>query len=256
MTGVMGRVRDALRGERRIDADAAGGRGSSAVQRFLAAGRRPRTCRTAIWSPRTPWWSGPAPGWRSPATTPWWRWPAPPAAASPACSTRWPGCELSPVGVRRPTTGVAHACVWGPLEARQPAARLGRRAAPAPVHPGERAGRRRRGRAARAGPARPARLRLGRTRRTGSRSTGCSAWSTWSSGWSTRRSTPTGSLHTAYLQAVPPAPRRHRRGAQPGRPAVRRRRRAGARRPARLLEADGLGGVPVLATSAVAARRC
>ena len=24
--------------------------------------------------------------------------------------------ELSPVGVRRPTTGVAHACVWGPLE--------------------------------------------------------------------------------------------------------------------------------------------
>ncbi|MET0426540.1 MAG: GTPase [Actinoplanes sp.] len=25
--------------------------------------------------------------------------------------------KLSPVGVRRPTTGVAHACVWGPLEA-------------------------------------------------------------------------------------------------------------------------------------------
>ncbi|MBQ1015895.1 50S ribosome-binding GTPase, partial [Micromonospora sp. M51] len=24
--------------------------------------------------------------------------------------------ELSPVGVRRPTTGVTHACVWGPLE--------------------------------------------------------------------------------------------------------------------------------------------
>ncbi|MDI5943929.1 50S ribosome-binding GTPase, partial [Micromonospora sp. DH15] len=24
--------------------------------------------------------------------------------------------ELSPVGVRRPTTGVAHACVWGPLD--------------------------------------------------------------------------------------------------------------------------------------------
>ncbi|GAB1688265.1 GTPase family protein [Krasilnikovia sp. M28-CT-15] len=29
--------------------------------------------------------------------------------------------KLSPVGVRRPTTGVAHACVWGPLE---PAAKL------------------------------------------------------------------------------------------------------------------------------------
>ncbi|MFI5936020.1 GTPase [Actinoplanes sp. NPDC051494] len=29
--------------------------------------------------------------------------------------------KLSPVGVRRPTTGVAHACVWGPLE---PASRL------------------------------------------------------------------------------------------------------------------------------------
>ncbi|MBM7077699.1 GTPase [Micromonospora humida] len=26
------------------------------------------------------------------------------------------GMELSPVGVRRPTTGVAHACVWGPLD--------------------------------------------------------------------------------------------------------------------------------------------
>jgi hypothetical protein len=25
--------------------------------------------------------------------------------------------KLSPVGVRRPTTGVAHACVWGPLDA-------------------------------------------------------------------------------------------------------------------------------------------
>jgi predicted GTPase len=29
--------------------------------------------------------------------------------------------KLSPVGVRRPTTGIAHACVWGPLE---PANRL------------------------------------------------------------------------------------------------------------------------------------
>ena len=28
--------------------------------------------------------------------------------------------KLSPVGVRRPTTGVAHACVWGPLEAATP----------------------------------------------------------------------------------------------------------------------------------------
>src|SRR4051794_40976549 len=28
--------------------------------------------------------------------------------------------KLSPVGVRRPTTGVAHACVWGPLELANP----------------------------------------------------------------------------------------------------------------------------------------
>ncbi|UQU64865.1 50S ribosome-binding GTPase [Couchioplanes caeruleus] len=28
--------------------------------------------------------------------------------------------KLSPVGVRRPTTGVAHACVWGPLETANP----------------------------------------------------------------------------------------------------------------------------------------
>ena len=51
---------------------------------------------------------------------------------------------------------------------------------------------------------------------------------------------------------VPPPPRHHRRRAQPGRPAVRRR-------PAdsvladlrRLLDDDGLAGVPVLATAAV-----
>ena len=59
-------------------------------------------------------------------------------------------------------------------------------------------------RPARPGPARPARLRLGRARPTGSRSTGCSAWSTWWSGWSTRRSTPTVAARRVPA-AVPPA---------------------------------------------------
>ena len=107
------RVREALRGRR-----------SGSTRTRWSSGWRPApvparwstaTCRTTGWSPPAPSSSGPANGSRCPATTPWSRWPAPPAAASPACSTRSPGCELSPVGVRRPTTGVAHACVWGPL---------------------------------------------------------------------------------------------------------------------------------------------
>ena len=57
-------------------------------------------------------------------STPSSRSPARPAAASRRCSTRSPGCELSPVGVRRPTTASPHACVWGP-EGAGAAARSG-----------------------------------------------------------------------------------------------------------------------------------
>ena len=74
--------------------------------------RSTATCPTTGWCRRTPWSSGPAPGWRSPATTPWSRSPAPPAAASPACSTRSPGwssprsgCAGPPPASRTPASG-------------------------------------------------------------------------------------------------------------------------------------------------------
>ena len=204
--------------------------------------RRPRAGRRAGRRAHA-WSTGPATGSRCPGTTPWSRWPAPPAAASPACSTRWPA-GASPVGVRRPTTGVAHACVWG-AGGRRAAARLARRAARPPVRPGERAGRRRRGGPARAGPARPARLRLGRGARTGSRWTGCwrlvdlVVWVLDPQKYADRV------VHEQYLRAVPPAPRRHRGRAQPGRPARPRPTRSGCLADLRrLLDADGLAGVP------------
>ena len=46
-------------------------------------------------------------------STPSSRWPVPPARASPRRSTRSTELELSAVGVRRPTTSWATACVWG-----------------------------------------------------------------------------------------------------------------------------------------------
>ena len=55
--------------------------------------------------------------------TPSSRWPAPPAAASRRCSTPWPGRRCRQPGVRRPTTGVAHAVVWD-ADGRGPAAGL------------------------------------------------------------------------------------------------------------------------------------
>ena len=107
------------------------------------------------------WSTGPASGSRCPGPTPSWRWPAPPAAESPASSTPSPAQELSPVGLRRPTTGAAHACVWGPRAGAR-AARLARRR-PTPVVRDSALDATTR-RPARARPARPARLRLGRDR--------------------------------------------------------------------------------------------
>ena len=56
---------------------------------------------------------GRRPGSGSRPTTPSSPSPAPPARASRRRSTPWPGVELSSVGVRRPTTSWATACVWG-----------------------------------------------------------------------------------------------------------------------------------------------
>ena len=67
--------------------------------------RRRAGCPTSSWPPPGSWPAGPASGCGCPARTPWWPWPGPPGAASPRCSTRWPGSPVSAVGVRRPTTG-------------------------------------------------------------------------------------------------------------------------------------------------------
>ena len=146
--------------------------------------------------------------------------------------------ELSPVGVRRPTTGVAHACVWGPLEG---ANRLLDWLGVLPRHRFVRESAldaRRRGGPARAGPARPARLRLGRSashRLEVDRLLGLVDQVVWvvdPQKYADR-------VIARQLPArVPPAPRRHRRGAQPGRPAAPGRGAPGPRRPARLLD-DG-----------------
>ncbi|SDY22185.1 GTP-binding protein EngB required for normal cell division [Micromonospora pattaloongensis] len=113
MTGVVGKVRDALRGERRVDPDALIGR-IGAMERFLAlatghlpeerlvpahtlverAGARLRLSRdhTVV---------------ALAGST---------GSGKSSLFNALARLELSPVGVRRPTTGVTHACVWGPLE--------------------------------------------------------------------------------------------------------------------------------------------
>ena len=122
---------------------------------------------------RAPSSTAPASGWRCPATTPSSRSPAPPAAASPACSTRSPGWSCRAVGVRRPTTGVAHACVWGP-RAAPASCSTGSASAPAPVHPGERARRATTSRRCAAWSCSTCPTSTRSRRPTGSRSTGCS----------------------------------------------------------------------------------
>ena len=165
-------------------------------------------------------WPRPVRARRS-ATPPSSRWPAPPAAASPPCSTRCRGGEISTPGVRRPTTGVAHATVWGERR-RRPAARLAGGAPPAPAR--ARAG------AGRAGPARPARPRQ---RPAGAPPGG----------------RPAGGAGRRPGLGARPGEVRRRRGARPLPGAAGRARRRAARRPqpgrpARRRGGAGLPGRP------------
>ncbi|MEV1288354.1 GTPase [Micromonospora sp. NPDC049679] len=113
MTGIVGRVRDALRGERPVSPDTLISR-LEAVERFLRVvdGHLPEErlvpARTLVE--------------RAAARLALSRDHTVVALAGSTGSGKsslfnaLARLELSPVGVRRPTTGVAHACVWGPLE--------------------------------------------------------------------------------------------------------------------------------------------
>ena len=72
-----------------------------------AAGRRAWSTRRRRSS------SGPAPGCGSPRSTPWSRSPAPPARGKSSTFNALTGLDLAAVGVRRPTTSWASACIWG-----------------------------------------------------------------------------------------------------------------------------------------------
>ncbi|WP_433128079.1 GTPase [Micromonospora sp. CA-240977] len=112
MTNITGRVREALRGDQRVDADALVAR-LDAVRRFLTAvdGLLPDAelvpahtlveragTRLALSRDHTVVALAGATG-----------------SGKSSLFNALAQLELSPVGVRRPTTGVTHACVWGPL---------------------------------------------------------------------------------------------------------------------------------------------
>ncbi|MFG2047848.1 GTPase [Micromonospora sp. NPDC048935] len=113
MTNITGRVREAFRGDQRVDADALVAR-LDAVRRFLTAvdGLLPDAelvpahtlveragTRLALSRDHTVVALAGATG-----------------SGKSSLFNALAQLELSPVGVRRPTTGVTHACVWGPLE--------------------------------------------------------------------------------------------------------------------------------------------
>ncbi|MEU5788394.1 GTPase [Micromonospora purpureochromogenes] len=113
MTGIVGRMREAFRGEQRVDADDLVAR-LDAVRRFLAAvdGQVPDSrlvtahtlveragTRLALSRDHTVVALAGATG-----------------SGKSSLFNALARLDLSPVGVRRPTTGVAHACVWGPLD--------------------------------------------------------------------------------------------------------------------------------------------
>ncbi|GHJ10890.1 hypothetical protein TPA0907_52570 [Micromonospora humidisoli] len=113
MTNIVGRMREALRGDQRVDADALVAR-LDAVRRFLDAvdGEVPDTrlvgahtlveragTRLSLSRDHTVVALAGATG-----------------SGKSSLFNALAQLELSPVGVRRPTTGVAHACVWGPLD--------------------------------------------------------------------------------------------------------------------------------------------
>ncbi|MEU1646142.1 GTPase [Micromonospora zamorensis] len=113
MTNITGRVREAFRGDQRVDADVLIAR-LDAVRRFLTAvdGLLPDAelvpahtlveragTRLALSRDHTVVALAGATG-----------------SGKSSLFNALAQLELSPVGVRRPTTGVTHACVWGPLE--------------------------------------------------------------------------------------------------------------------------------------------
>ncbi|MEU5903616.1 GTPase [Micromonospora sp. NPDC047527] len=113
MTNIAGRVREAFRGDQRIDPDALIAR-LDGVRRFLTAvdGLLPDAdlvpahtlveragTRLALSRDHTVVALAGATG-----------------SGKSSLFNALAQLELSPVGVRRPTTGVTHACVWGPLE--------------------------------------------------------------------------------------------------------------------------------------------
>ncbi|MFG3553982.1 GTPase [Micromonospora sp. NPDC047557] len=113
MTNIAGRVREAFRGDQRVDPDALIAR-LEAVRRFLTAvdGLLPDAelvpahtlveragTRLALSRDHTVVALAGATG-----------------SGKSSLFNALAQLELSPVGVRRPTTGVTHACVWGPLE--------------------------------------------------------------------------------------------------------------------------------------------
>ncbi|MET8253722.1 GTPase [Micromonospora sp. NPDC005197] len=113
MTNIAGRVREAFRGDQRVDPDALIAR-LEAVRRFLTAvdGLLPDSelvpahtlveragTRLALSRDHTVVALAGATG-----------------SGKSSLFNALAQLELSPVGVRRPTTGVTHACVWGPLE--------------------------------------------------------------------------------------------------------------------------------------------
>ncbi|WP_433389063.1 GTPase [Micromonospora sp. KLBMP9576] len=113
MTNIVGRMREAFRGDQRVDADALVAR-LDAVRRFLTAvdGHLPDArlvpahtlveragTRLALSRDHTVVALAGATG-----------------SGKSSLFNALARMELSPVGVRRPTTGVTHACVWGPLD--------------------------------------------------------------------------------------------------------------------------------------------
>ncbi|WP_434742338.1 GTPase [Micromonospora sp. SH-82] len=113
MTGIVGRVRDALRGDQRVDADELVGR-LDRIRHFLRVvdGHLPDArlvsahtlveragTRLALSRDHTVVALAGATG-----------------SGKSSLFNALARMDLSPVGVRRPTTGVAHACVWGPLD--------------------------------------------------------------------------------------------------------------------------------------------
>ncbi|SCG61402.1 GTP-binding protein EngB required for normal cell division [Micromonospora coxensis] len=113
MTGIVGRMREAFRGDQRVDADTLVAR-LDAVRRFLDAvdGQVPDSrlvgahtlveragTRLSLSRDHTVVALAGATG-----------------SGKSSLFNALARLDLSPVGVRRPTTGVAHACVWGPLD--------------------------------------------------------------------------------------------------------------------------------------------